>query len=121
MSPTIVYGPDGKVVLAVGSAGGKRIIMHVTKTLIGVLDWGLSAKDAMELPNLYFGEKGVIIENNDAGKAIAAKMKPFGYTITPTSLGSKLNAIERVGEGWRGAADPRGPGTSAVDGAPPQG
>lgn len=121
MSPTIVYGPDGKVVLAVGSAGGKRIIMHVTKTLIGVLDWGLDAKAAMELPNLYFGEKGVIIENNDAGKAIAAKMKPFGYSITPTSLGSKLNAVERVGEGWRGAADPRGPGTSAVDGAPPQG
>ncbi|MBA3941809.1 MAG: gamma-glutamyltransferase, partial [Sphingopyxis sp.] len=41
MSPTIVYGPDGKVVLAVGSAGGKRIIMHVTKVLVGVLDWGL--------------------------------------------------------------------------------
>ncbi|WP_447751914.1 gamma-glutamyltransferase [Sphingopyxis fribergensis] len=121
MSPTIVYGPDGKVVLAVGSAGGKRIIMHVTKVLVGVLDWGLSAKEAMELPNLYFSQAGVIIEDNDAGKAIAAKMKPFGYSITPTDLGSKLNAIERVGEGWRGAADPRGPGTSAVDGAPPQG
>lgn len=121
MSPTIVYGPDGKVVLAVGSAGGKRIIMHVTKVLVGVLDWGLTAKEAMELPNLFFGQSGVIIEDNEAGKAIAAKMKPFGYSITPTDLGSKLNAIERVGDGWRGAADPRGPGTSAVDGAPPQG
>ncbi len=121
MSPTIVYGPDGKVVLAVGSAGGKRIIMHVTKVLVGVLDWGLTAKEAMELPNLFFGQSGVIIENNEAGQAIAAKMKPFGYSITPTDLGSKLNAIERVGDGWRGAADPRGPGTSAVDGAPPQG
>ncbi|KTE08594.1 gamma-glutamyltransferase [Sphingopyxis sp. H115] len=121
MSPTIVYGPDGKVVLAVGSAGGKRIIMHVTKVLVGVLDWGLDAQSAMELPNLFFGREGVIIEDNDAGKAIAAKMKPFGYSITPTDLGSKLNAIERVGDGWRGAADPRGPGTSAVDGTPPQG
>lgn len=121
MSPTIVYGPDGKVVLAVGSAGGKRIIMHVTKVLVGVLDWGLTAKEAMELPNLFFSQSGVIIENNEAGQAIAAKMKPFGYSITPTDLGSKLNAIERVGDGWRGAADPRGPGTSAVDGAPPQG
>ncbi len=51
---------------------------------------------------------------------IAAKMKPFGYSFTPTDLGSKLNAIERVGDGWRGAADPRGPGTSSVDGAPAQ-
>ncbi|WP_374393397.1 gamma-glutamyltransferase family protein, partial [Sphingopyxis sp.] len=121
MSPTIVYGPDGKVVLAVGSAGGKRIIMHVTKTLIGVLDWGLDAKSAMELPNLYFGQRGVVIENNAAGQAIAAKMKPFGYSFTAIDLGSKLNAVERTDKGWQGAADPRGPGTSAVDGAPPQG
>ncbi|PZQ21846.1 MAG: gamma-glutamyltransferase [Sphingopyxis macrogoltabida] len=121
MSPTIVYGPDGKVVLAVGSAGGKRIIMHVTKTLIGVLDWGLSAEDAIALPNLFFGQQGVLIEDDAAGKAIADKMAPFGYAITPTDLGSKLNAAQRVGDIWHGAADPRGPGTSSVDGAPPQG
>ncbi|BBB12836.1 gamma-glutamyltransferase [Sphingopyxis sp. FD7] len=121
MSPTIVYGPDGKVVLAVGSAGGKRIIMHVTKTLIGVLDWGLGVDEAIALPNLFFGRQGVLIEDNEAGRAIAAKMRPFGYSFTPTDLGSKLNAIERTAEGMRGAADPRGPGTSAVDGAPPQG
>ena len=120
MSPTIVYGPDGKVVLAVGSAGGKRIIMHVTKVLIGVLDWGLDAKQAMELPNLFFGRDGVLIENNNAGQAIAAKMKPFGYSFTATSLGSKLNAVERTAAGWRGAADPRGPGSSSIDGAPAQ-
>ena len=121
MSPTIVYGPDNKPILAVGSAGGKRIIMHVTKVLVGVLDWGLDSKSAMELPNLYFGEKGVLIEDIEAGQAIAAKMQPFGYSITPTDLGSKLNAVERVNGTWRGAADPRGPGTSAVDDAPPQG
>jgi gamma-glutamyltranspeptidase/glutathione hydrolase len=120
MSPTIVYGPDGKVVLAVGSAGGKRIIMHVTKVLIGVLDWGLDAKAAMELPNLFYGKNGVLIENNAAGQAIAAKMKPFGYSFTATSLGSKLNAVERTEAGWRGAADPRGPGSSSIDGAPAQ-
>jgi gamma-glutamyltranspeptidase/glutathione hydrolase len=120
MSPTIVYGPDGKVVLAVGSAGGKRIIMHVTKVLIGVLDWGLDAKSAMELPNLFFGKGGVLIENNAAGQAIAAKMQPFGYSFTATSLGSKLNAAERTAAGWRGAADPRGPGSSSIDGAPAQ-
>ncbi|WP_432767986.1 MAG: gamma-glutamyltransferase [Sphingopyxis sp.] len=121
MSPTIVYGPDGKVVLAVGSAGGKRIIMHVTKTLIGVLDWGLSAEAAIALPNLFYGQQGVLIEDDAAGQAIAKQMPPFGYGFTPTDLGSKLNAAQRVGDTWHGAADPRGPGTSSVDGAPPQG
>ena len=121
MSPTVVYGPDGKVVLAVGSAGGKRIIMHVTKTLVGVLDWGLSAEEAIALPNLFYGQAGVLIEGNDMGKAIAEQMKPFGYEFNPTDLGSKLNAAQRVGDVWHGAADPRGPGTSSVDDAPPQG
>src|SRR3546814_6489724 len=41
MSPTIVYGPDGRIAFALGSAGGPRIILHVLKTIVGVLDWGL--------------------------------------------------------------------------------
>src|SRR3546814_7162298 len=96
MSPTIVYGPDGKVVLAVGSAGGKRIIMHVTKVLIGVLDWGLDAKAAMELPNLFFGKGGVLIENNAAGQAIAAKMKPFGYSFRSEEHTSEIKSLMRI-------------------------
>lgn len=115
MSPTIVYGPDGKVVLAVGSAGGKRIIMHVTKVLVGVLDWGLTAEQAIALPNIYFNERGAMIEDSDEGKAIAEASRTFPTPLQTGSLGSKLNAIERTAEGWRGAADPRGPGTSSTD------
>ncbi|SNT28588.1 gamma-glutamyltransferase 1 Threonine peptidase. MEROPS family T03 [Sphingopyxis indica] len=115
MSPTIVYGPDGKLILALGSAGGKRIIMHVTKTLIGVLDWGLSAEDAIALPNLYFDNQGAIIEDNAMGQRIAKESAVFGKPIRPEDFGSKVNAIERTPAGWRGAADPRTPGTWATD------
>src|SRR3546814_11157374 len=52
MSPTIVLGPDGKAILALGSAGGPRIIMHVMKTLVGVLDWGLPVDQAIALPKI---------------------------------------------------------------------
>jgi gamma-glutamyltranspeptidase/glutathione hydrolase len=48
-------------------------------------------------------------------------MEGFGYRITPVSLPSKLNAVERTEQGWVGAADPRGPGSASVDGSPPQG
>ena len=34
MSPTIVFGPDGKVRLAVGAAGGATIIAQVAKAII---------------------------------------------------------------------------------------
>ena len=51
MSPTIVYGPDGRVRLAIGAAGGTTIIAQVAKALIGVLDWDLTAQDAIALPH----------------------------------------------------------------------
>lgn len=115
MSPTIVYGPDGKVILALGSAGGKRIIMHVTKTLIGVLDWGLPVDQAIALPNLFFTDDGAIIEDNAMGRKIAAESSVFNQPIRTSDFGSKVNAIERTPTGWHGVADPRSPGNALAE------
>jgi gamma-glutamyltranspeptidase / glutathione hydrolase len=112
MSPTIVYGPDGKVILAIGSAGGKRIIMHVTKSLIGALDFGLSAQEAIALPNIYFGGDAVLIEKDTSLDAMRDRLAALGRTVVSSDLGSKLNAIERTPTGWRGAADPRSEGVA---------
>ncbi len=110
MSPTIVYGPDGKVVLAVGSAGGKRIIMHVMKALVGVLDWGLPAQEALALPNIYMGGEAVLVEQGTKLAAMQADLARLGRTVVTSDLPSKLNAVERTPSGWRGAADPRSKG-----------
>ena len=112
MAPTIVYDRRGRVVLAVGSAGGKRIIMHVMKTLVGYMDWGLSARDAIALPNIYFGGQALLVEKGTKLDAMQAKLAALGQTVVASDLGSKLNAVERVGKGWRGAADPRSPGNA---------
>jgi gamma-glutamyltranspeptidase / glutathione hydrolase len=117
MSPTIVYDANGRVVLAVGSAGGPRIIMHVLKTLVGVLDWGMSAEEAIALPNLFMAGDGDIVENTEAGRAVAAGLTPFGRPVLTAELGSKLNAADRDANGnWRGAADPRSLGAVAIAG-----
>lgn len=115
MSPTIVYGPDGKVLLALGSAGGKRIIMHVTKTLIGVLDFGLSAQDAIALPNIYFGGDAVLVEKGTSLDAMRDRLAALGRTVVSSDLGSKVNAVERTASGWRGAADPRSEGVALAE------
>ena len=112
MSPTIVYDKQGRVVFAVGSAGGKRIIMHVMKALVGKLDWGLSAADAIALPNIYFNGSAILVEKGTKLDAMQGKLASLGQTVVTTDLGSKLNAIERTPTGWRGAADPRGPGNA---------
>ena len=112
MSPTIVYDKKGRVVLAVGSAGGKRIIMHVMKTLVGYMDFGLTAQDAIALPNIYFGGSAVLVEKGTKLGAMQSELATLGQTVVVSDLGSKLNAIERTPTGWRGAADPRGPGNA---------
>jgi gamma-glutamyltranspeptidase/glutathione hydrolase len=53
MSPVIVLGQDGRLVAALGSPGGSAILAYNTKTLVAVLDWGLTMQQAIDLPNVY--------------------------------------------------------------------
>jgi gamma-glutamyltranspeptidase / glutathione hydrolase len=113
MSPTIVYDKKGRVVFAVGSAGGKRIIMHVMKSLVGYMDWGLSAQDAISLPNIYFSGPALLVEKGTSLSAMQGELAALGQMVVASDVGSKLNAIERSPTGgWRGAADPRSPGNA---------
>ena len=110
MSPTLVYGPDGKAIFAVGAAGGKTIIMQVAKTLIAHLDWGLSAKDALAAPNIYMAGEAVLVEPETSLSAMQNQLAGFGRTVVTGRMSSKANAAERTTTGWQGAADPRSEG-----------
>ncbi len=112
MAPTIVYDAQDKVVLALGSAGGKQIIMHVTRTLIGVLDWGLDIGDAVALPNIFFRDRTLLVEEGSALHDMIPALTALGHSVAPATLGSKVNAIQRTPTGWRGAADPRSEGVT---------
>ncbi len=113
MSPTIVFDRNGKAVLALGSAGGKRIIMHVTKTLIGVIDFGLPLDAAIAMPNIYFGGGGLEVEQNTPLAEMADELGKYGQKVRPVDLGSKVNGAQLTATGWTGASDPRSEGTSA--------
>jgi gamma-glutamyltranspeptidase / glutathione hydrolase len=111
MSPTIVYGPDGKAIFAVGAAGGKRIIMQVMKTLVAHLDWGLSAQDAIAAPNIFFGGEAILVEQNTPLSAMMQPLATLGRMVVSSPIApSKANAVERTAKGWQGAADPRSEG-----------
>lgn len=115
MAPTIVYDQSGKPVLALGSAGGKRIIMHIAKTLIGYIDFGLPAAGAIALPNIYFGGGSVLIEQGSTLETKLPQLNALGRPVVSADLPSKVNAVEWVGNGWRGAADPRSEGSALVE------
>jgi gamma-glutamyltranspeptidase / glutathione hydrolase len=110
MSPTIVFGPDGKAIFTVGAAGGKTIIMQVAKTLIAHLDWGLSAPDSIAMSNIYFAGDAVQLESGTPTAALATAISAYGRPVVTSDLKLKTNAAERTPSGWKGAADPRSEG-----------
>jgi gamma-glutamyltranspeptidase / glutathione hydrolase len=110
MSPTIVFGPDGKPVFTVGAAGGKTIIMQVAKTLIAHLDWGLSAQDSIAMSNIYYAGDAVQIEAGTPTAALATAISAYGRPVVTNDMPLKTNAAERTSSGWKGAADPRSEG-----------
>lgn len=112
MSPTIVYDEAGKPVLALGSAGGKRIIMHVAKTLVGVLDWDLPPREAIALPNIFFRGSSLLVEKGTMLETMTDDLVRMGHQVSVAELGSKVNAVAWSPEGWKGAADPRSEGVA---------
>ncbi len=115
MSPTIVFRHDGKAVLALGSAGGKRIIMHVAKTLIGVIDFGLPLADAIALPNIYYGGGKILLEQGTWLGAMAGDISSFGQAAIAAEATSKVNGAQFNGHNWQGAADLRSEGSALTE------
>ena len=115
MAPTIVYGPDGKVRIALGAAGGTTIIAQIAKALIGVLDWNLSAQDAIALPQLIGMGDRVTVERGTALEAMIPALATLGTKAVPAGPSFKANAVEWTPSGWRGAADPRSEGVALAE------
>ncbi|MDB5687910.1 MAG: gamma-glutamyltransferase family protein [Rhizorhabdus sp.] len=117
MSPMIVYDANGKVRVAIGAAGGSMIIAQVAKALIGVIDWKLTAQDAISLGLLYAPAPGGVAEKDMQFEPMLPALEAMGEHLTLAALGLKANAIEWRDGAWSGAADPRSEGVSmAVDG-----
>ena len=115
MSPTIVYGPDGKVRIALGAAGGSTIIAQIAKALVAVLDWKMSAQDAIALGLVYSPGDTAMVESGTSLQAIAPALRALGHKVRVAPLGLKANAVERVNGRWVGAADPRSEGVGVSE------
>ena len=113
MSPTIVWGPEGHVRLAVGAAGGPTIPAQVLKAIIGVIDWHLSAQQAIALPVILapVGDT-VYVERGTYLEAMIPELHKLGHQVKAIPPGFKANAVEWVNGRWAGAADPRSEGAA---------
>jgi gamma-glutamyltranspeptidase/glutathione hydrolase len=109
MSPTMIFDSDGDLLMVTGSPGGNSIPAYVAKTVLGVLDWGLSAQEAVDHPNIVARGETVRVEVSvEPGKAIADDLNARGYNVQEREgENSGLHIIVVRDDGLDGAADPR--------------
>jgi gamma-glutamyltranspeptidase / glutathione hydrolase len=116
MAPTIVFAPDGKVRLAVGAAGGATIPAQVIKAIVGVVDFHLTAQDALALPMIFAPGDTVFVERGTFLEAMAPNLEALGHQVKTLPPGTfKANAIEWRDGRWAGAADPRSEGAAVSE------
>ncbi len=108
MAPTIVFDEDGEVVLVIGAAGGPTIPVQVARSIIGVVDFDMSAQDALGLPLLMAFGTTVITEEGSVVAGMAQDLEAMGHgSVRLLSPRGKANALLRTENGWESAGDPR--------------
>jgi gamma-glutamyltranspeptidase/glutathione hydrolase len=115
MAPTLVFGRDGALVLALGAAGGPPIINYVARTLLYVLDGGLGLQQAIAAPNMGSQNRGTDIERGTALERVAGALRALGHPVEVVPMPSGLQGIQRTPQGLAGGADPRREGVVLGD------
>ena len=120
MSPTMVFDESDNILMITGSPGGNSIPAYVAKSIVAVLDWGLSAQSAVDFPNIVArGEKVRVEVATDAGQAIASDLQQRGYTVEERAgENSGLHVIVVLPDRLDGATDKRREGivrTTSID------
>ena len=115
MSPTIVFDKSGALEIVTGSPGGSNIILYVTKMLVALIDWELSAQEAAALPN--FGSDGAVFQFEDGASAFwpSLMLKAYGHEVVNGAMTSGTHTIVRRNGRLEGGADPRREGAALGD------
>ncbi|MBY6224802.1 gamma-glutamyltransferase [Ferrimonas balearica] len=113
MAPTIVMGPQGQPVLAIGSPGGSRIISYVAQTTMAILDWQMPLAEAMALPRISHRNDYLALEAGQAWDQVVPALEARGYRVKQVPLNSGVQVIQKTPTGWVGAADPRREGIAS--------
>ena len=109
MSPTMIFDKNKNLIMVTGSPGGNSIPAYVNKTIIGVFDWGMTAQEAVDFPNIIARGEFVRVEvANLKGEKIAKDLKSQGYKVqSRPAENSGIHLIVVSKNGLDGAADKR--------------
>jgi gamma-glutamyltranspeptidase/glutathione hydrolase len=115
MAPTAVLR-DGQVELVLGSAGSNRIRSAILQTIVGALDHGMRAGDAVRAPRVHL-EDGVLYAEPGADvSALEAEGQAVARFRALNLFFGGVQAVERdvVSGALSGGGDPRRGGAAVV-------
>jgi gamma-glutamyltranspeptidase/glutathione hydrolase len=119
MVPTMLL-KDGQPVLVVGAPGGSVIITAVLTTILNIVDFGMTATEAVSFPRIHC-EGGPLFAEARVQTMVIEALRTRGHTVkhSPHSFDptmSRAHAIWLGGDArgpmgrWQAGADPRGGG-----------
>ena len=114
MAPSVVMR-EGEVELVLGSAGSNRIRSALLQTIVGVVDRGLSAPEAVRAPRAHF-EKGIVYHEpglEPSAGAAGEDREVVRFHDLNLFFGG-VQAVERRDGELSGAGDPRRGGVAVV-------
>ena len=116
MSPLMVFDENHELLMVTGSPGGHSIIAYVAKTVIGVLDWDMTAQQAVDYPNIFARGQSVSVEQDVVGgPELVTYLEGLGYPVNkPRNENSGIHMIVVRPDGLEGAADKRREGVVGV-------
>lgn len=108
MAPTMVFAPDGRLAMLVGSPGGFQIIGYVAQTVISLIDWQRDPQAAVAAGHYGNPNGPTQLERGTEVEKLADGLKAMGHTdLRIGDMTSGLSAVVRTGEGWQAGVDPR--------------
>jgi gamma-glutamyltranspeptidase / glutathione hydrolase len=84
MTPTMVTR-NGKVVLITGSPGGRTIINTVLTIVLGVTEYGLTGREAVDLPRMHhqwLPDTVSIEQGGGPAETVLAALRGMGHTVS---------------------------------------
>ncbi len=110
MTPTII-AKDNQLKLVVGTPCGSTIITSVYQVIVNILDFGMSATEAVHAPRFHHQwlPDLIYVEKNAISKEIRDKLTTMGYTIKERENIGRVEAILVLPDKTlEGVADTRG-------------
>jgi gamma-glutamyltranspeptidase/glutathione hydrolase len=117
MAPTLAFGPDGRLWLAAGAAGGSTIPTSVAQLVSHIVDDGMSLEQALGEPRLHhqWRPPALQVERNGLEAETARALEARGHVLDVKEPWGNAHAVRVHADGLvEGASDPRLDGAAAA-------